>query len=150
VQIGLWSGIELDVGVICPCLPSFRLLLRRQMPRVMGTTGRYEMNGASYANNNNNTRQVGIASALRSGLDRKGLGGESRLDSSGSSTCGGDGGLDEGKIYVENTVVVTSMMKNLEAGGYEKGADARSCGSAVALVEDRDEERGRGRTRRGR
>ena len=59
--------------------------------------------------------------------------------------------MDEGKIYVENTVVVTSMMKSLEAGGYEKGAaDARSCGSAVALVEDRDEERGRGRSRRGR
>ncbi len=28
-DVSLWSGIEIDVGVICPCLPSFRLLVRR-------------------------------------------------------------------------------------------------------------------------
>ncbi len=33
VQVCLWSNIELDVGVICPCLPSFRLLLRRVLGR---------------------------------------------------------------------------------------------------------------------
>ncbi|KAK1753711.1 hypothetical protein QBC47DRAFT_415470 [Echria macrotheca] len=45
VGVCLWSGIELDVGVICPCLPSFRLLLRRLSPSLMGTTSgsRYEM-----------------------------------------------------------------------------------------------------------
>ncbi|KAK4235077.1 hypothetical protein C8A03DRAFT_18119 [Achaetomium macrosporum] len=55
VQICLWSGIELDVGVICPCLPSFRLLLRRLLPRVLGTTGnRYEM---GYVSNLTGTRK---------------------------------------------------------------------------------------------
>ncbi|KAM7197076.1 hypothetical protein V8F33_005735 [Rhypophila sp. PSN 637] len=34
----LWSGIELDVGVICPCLFSWRLLLRRWWPRLVGIT----------------------------------------------------------------------------------------------------------------
>ncbi|KAK3314209.1 CFEM domain-containing protein [Apodospora peruviana] len=48
VQVCLWSGIEIDVGVICPCLPSLRLLLRRILPRVMGTTnGRYELDPRS-------------------------------------------------------------------------------------------------------
>ncbi|KAM7218036.1 hypothetical protein V8F06_006571 [Rhypophila decipiens] len=34
----LWSGIELDVGVICPCLFSWRLLLRRWWPRLVAIT----------------------------------------------------------------------------------------------------------------
>ncbi|AEO67508.1 uncharacterized protein THITE_2116393 [Thermothielavioides terrestris NRRL 8126] len=77
VQVCLWSGIELDVGVICPCLPSFRLLLRRLLPRAMGTTGRYEMDPMSNAN-----------SGMRSGL-RRSL-----------------GGAPGGRIVVENTVDV--------------------------------------------
>lgn len=35
------------MGVICPCLPSFRLLLRQLMPNLMGTSGRYEMDPVS-------------------------------------------------------------------------------------------------------
>ncbi|KAK3367779.1 hypothetical protein B0H63DRAFT_86237 [Podospora didyma] len=49
VQVCIWSGIEIDVGVICPCLPSFRLLLRRLLPSVMGTMtkDKYEMDRVS-------------------------------------------------------------------------------------------------------
>jgi hypothetical protein len=43
VGVTLWSGIELDVGVICPCLPSFRLLFRSVLPRILGTTNSYEL-----------------------------------------------------------------------------------------------------------
>ncbi|KAK3319855.1 hypothetical protein B0T19DRAFT_273425 [Cercophora scortea] len=43
VQVCLWSGIELNVGVICPCLPSFRLLIRRILPHMLITTDKYEM-----------------------------------------------------------------------------------------------------------
>lgn len=36
----------MHVGIICPCLPSFRLLLRKLMPRIVGTnTGNYELDG---------------------------------------------------------------------------------------------------------
>ncbi len=35
------------MGVICPCLPSFRLLLRQLMPSLMGSSGRYEMDPVS-------------------------------------------------------------------------------------------------------
>ncbi|KAK4222301.1 hypothetical protein QBC38DRAFT_460529 [Podospora fimiseda] len=46
VDLCLWSGIELDLGIICPCLPSFRLLLQRLFPSVGGSTvGRYELEG---------------------------------------------------------------------------------------------------------
>jgi len=46
VQVSIWSGMEMDVGVICPCLPSFRLLLRKMWPRLVGTSAgqKYEMN----------------------------------------------------------------------------------------------------------
>ncbi|KAK0634103.1 hypothetical protein B0T14DRAFT_417398 [Immersiella caudata] len=43
VDVCLWSGIELNAGVICPCLPSLRLLLRRMLPRMVDTTPNYEM-----------------------------------------------------------------------------------------------------------
>ncbi|KAJ0114282.1 cfem domain-containing protein [Diaporthe amygdali] len=36
VEVGIWSGIEIDVGVVCPCLPSIRILLVRYAPRCMG------------------------------------------------------------------------------------------------------------------
>ncbi|KAK0736651.1 hypothetical protein B0T21DRAFT_288000 [Apiosordaria backusii] len=50
VDLSLWTGIELDVGVICPCLPSFRLLLRKVLPRLMGESTRsYELDRVSKA-----------------------------------------------------------------------------------------------------
>ncbi|KAK4150422.1 repressed by TUP1 protein 5 [Chaetomidium leptoderma] len=76
-QVCLWSGIELDVGVICPCLPSFRLLLRRLMPRVVGTSGRHGTDPVS------NTTGM-----MRSGVRRSIGGGE----------------MSGGQILVENTV----------------------------------------------
>ncbi|KAJ5291332.1 hypothetical protein N7478_000583 [Penicillium angulare] len=35
---GYWSVIEIDVGIICLCLPSVRSLLSRLFPRVFGST----------------------------------------------------------------------------------------------------------------
>ncbi|KAK1832996.1 hypothetical protein QBC39DRAFT_347355 [Podospora conica] len=44
VEVIVWSSIEMHVGVICPCLPSFRLLLRKVMPAFISTnTGNYEL-----------------------------------------------------------------------------------------------------------
>lgn len=64
VQVCIWSGIEIDVGVICPCLPSFRLLLRKVWPRLMGTTAdtgaaKYEMKRRS------NTQSSGIPGSIK-------------------------------------------------------------------------------------
>lgn len=47
----LWSGIELDLGVVCPCLPSFRLLFKKLFPTAMATgndsSQRYELDPVS-------------------------------------------------------------------------------------------------------
>jgi hypothetical protein len=37
-SLGLWSVIELDVGIICACMPGMAALLRRMLPTVFGTT----------------------------------------------------------------------------------------------------------------
>jgi len=34
---GLWSMLELDVGIICVCMPNIRLILVRLFPKVMAT-----------------------------------------------------------------------------------------------------------------
>lgn len=36
VEVGIWSGIEIDIGVVCTCLPSIRILIVRYAPRCMG------------------------------------------------------------------------------------------------------------------
>ncbi|KAG8159075.1 hypothetical protein KVR01_010736 [Diaporthe batatas] len=36
VEVGIWSGIEIDIGVVCPCLPSIRILIARYAPRCLG------------------------------------------------------------------------------------------------------------------
>lgn len=36
VEVGIWSGIEIDIGVVCVCLPSIRILVVSYAPRCMG------------------------------------------------------------------------------------------------------------------
>ncbi|KXJ88215.1 hypothetical protein Micbo1qcDRAFT_19083 [Microdochium bolleyi] len=38
VPVGIWSVVEVSVGIICACLPALRSLLSRVLPRVFGTT----------------------------------------------------------------------------------------------------------------
>lgn len=40
-DVGIWSDIEINVSMICACLPSFRLLLVRLFPRLKETTQQY-------------------------------------------------------------------------------------------------------------
>lgn len=40
VQLGYWSTIEVDVGIICACLPAVRKLLRGVFPNTFASTVR--------------------------------------------------------------------------------------------------------------
>ncbi|KAL2194232.1 hypothetical protein P885DRAFT_43437 [Corynascus similis CBS 632.67] len=115
VQVCLWSGIELDVGVICPCLPSLRLLLRRLLPRVLGSTGRYELDPMSTA---------ATAGGMRSGIRR----------SIGGGQVGGGHGAPggAGKIVVENTFAV-----KYGSSGDLDDSETRSSASVRGLVQGR-------------
>lgn len=37
-HLALWSLIEIDVGIICACMPGMATLLKRMWPKVFGTT----------------------------------------------------------------------------------------------------------------
>ncbi|KAH6649328.1 hypothetical protein F5144DRAFT_3134 [Chaetomium tenue] len=134
VQVCLWSAIELDVGVICPCLPSFRLLLRRLLPRVMGTaSSRYELDPVF----GTNLTGTGVGGGMGGGGGVRSVVRGSR----GRSGSLGRGGV--GKIVVENTIAI----KYGRSGELEDD-DGVSCESVRGLVEGRvssaeDEESGR-------
>ncbi|KAI1391069.1 uncharacterized protein F4822DRAFT_171479 [Hypoxylon trugodes] len=38
VELGLWSGVELNVAIICSCLPTLRPMLARMFPKLLGGT----------------------------------------------------------------------------------------------------------------
>ena len=38
VKVVNWSNIEVNVGIICACLPTLRVILVRMFPKIMGTT----------------------------------------------------------------------------------------------------------------
>ncbi|KAK9438245.1 Peptidase cysteine/serine, trypsin-like protein [Metarhizium brunneum] len=40
-NVGIWSVVEINVAVICACLPTFRLVLVRLFPRILGTSQRF-------------------------------------------------------------------------------------------------------------
>lgn len=56
VGITIWSTIEINVGIICACLPTLRILLARLFPNILGTsqqyyTGQTERGEAGYSTN---------------------------------------------------------------------------------------------------
>lgn len=36
-----WSTVEINVGIICACMPAMRLVLVRCFPRILGSTKKY-------------------------------------------------------------------------------------------------------------
>ncbi|KAJ4149932.1 hypothetical protein LMH87_010705 [Akanthomyces muscarius] len=71
-DVALWSDIEINVGLICTCMPSLRLLLVRLFPKVLGTTQRYY---AKYSHSGNKSahdrepRRFGTVSTSRAEQD---------------------------------------------------------------------------------
>ncbi|KAH6959632.1 hypothetical protein BKA56DRAFT_501220 [Ilyonectria sp. MPI-CAGE-AT-0026] len=56
VGITIWSTVEINVGIICACLPSLRMLLARLFPNILGTSHQYyssqtERGEAGYSSN---------------------------------------------------------------------------------------------------
>ncbi|KAI8676178.1 CFEM domain-containing protein [Fusarium sp. Ph1] len=62
LEVSKWSTIEINVGMICACMPSLRILLVRLFPKILGTSRRYYPNYASNTGRNTNknrSRQLG-------------------------------------------------------------------------------------------
>lgn len=59
MKIGYWSTIEVDVGVICACLPAIRALLRRVSPTLFGDTEKVKSYGMNSHSRGNGSRVEG-------------------------------------------------------------------------------------------
>lgn len=72
-EVSLWSCIEVNVGIWCVCLPSFRLLLVRVFPVLGGSTQRsYARYGSSVnrtAEKNSRNRPFGPTATATSQFD---------------------------------------------------------------------------------
>ncbi len=62
-DVSLWSIIEINVGIICTCMPTFRLILVRLFP-VLGGTSRH---GYGYYSNASNKPRSALRSHTRPG-----------------------------------------------------------------------------------
>lgn len=56
--VSKWSTIEINVGIICACMPSMRMLLVRLFPKVLGTSRRYYANYGSNNQTGANTNKI--------------------------------------------------------------------------------------------
>lgn len=45
-DVANWSTIEINVGIICACMPALRLVLVRFFPRILGSTRQYPSRSA--------------------------------------------------------------------------------------------------------
>jgi hypothetical protein len=62
-----WSNIEINVGIICACMPSLRIMLVRMFPKMLGSTKEATNNYVKYGSRSHG---IGGASAVRSGLGK--------------------------------------------------------------------------------
>jgi hypothetical protein len=60
-----WSNIEINVGIICACMPSLRVILVRSFPRIMGSTK--DNTQPQYAKYGSRSQGMGGGSMVRSG-----------------------------------------------------------------------------------
>ncbi|CAG8959455.1 hypothetical protein HYFRA_00001353 [Hymenoscyphus fraxineus] len=56
-EVGVWSDLEINVGIICTCMPCLRLLLVRMFPKIFGGSVNRSTNYAkNYASNNDRSQ----------------------------------------------------------------------------------------------
>lgn len=60
-----WSNLEINIGIICACLPALRIILVRMFPKIMGTTKATEQPYYGTGSQSYASRHVGSASASR-------------------------------------------------------------------------------------
>lgn len=67
-EVANWSTIEINVGIICACMPALRLVLVRAFPRILGSTRQYpSRSGGQYVNSAAaaGSRKLGSESVVR-------------------------------------------------------------------------------------
>jgi hypothetical protein len=66
MAVSIWSTVEINVGMICACMPSLRLLLVRLFPKMLGSTQQQSHTGNNYYSTRGHTANKGNISVARS------------------------------------------------------------------------------------
>jgi hypothetical protein len=59
----MWSTIEINVGIICACMPAIRLLLLRTFPKIIGSSQDSSNPNSNSGNKNSNSHNRSIINA---------------------------------------------------------------------------------------
>ncbi|GKT43042.1 satratoxin biosynthesis SC1 cluster protein 4 [Colletotrichum spaethianum] len=115
-DVATWSTVEINVGIICACMPSIRVILVSFFPKIMGSTRNGTSNAAKYyiqssGNGRSRNRTLGNEAKIKT-MDRE----------SGSSS-GSPNGIMYTKEYAVDYHDETSLvhMRELEAGSSKTG-----------------------------
>jgi hypothetical protein len=74
VEVVNWSNIEVNVGIICACLPTLRVILVRMFPKIMGTTkGSSQAYHAKYGYGNGSRGLGGTAGSRAGQMSGRGI-----------------------------------------------------------------------------
>ncbi|KAM6508539.1 hypothetical protein FALCPG4_018379 [Fusarium falciforme] len=117
LDISKWSTIELNVGIICTCMPTLRLILVRIFPKVFGTTHQPYTNYAGRPGKSQSKSRLTETSVMSNGD-----GSEHRINSN-RITCDKTYAVEYGD---NDEIQLVSM------GGYEE--DARFAPSKRTLI----------------
>ena len=63
----LWSNIEINIGIICACLPALRVILVRMFPKILGSTNGTSQPYYAYGSQSRGMRKGGSALATGPG-----------------------------------------------------------------------------------
>ncbi|WQF87081.1 Putative extracellular membrane protein, CFEM [Colletotrichum destructivum] len=118
-DVALWSTVEINVGIICACMPSIRVILVGFFPKLLGTTRHGTSNAARYyiqssGNGRSRNRTLGNEAKIRT------------VDRDSASSSAGEGG-PTGIIYTKEYTVdfhdEASLvhMRELEPGSSKTG-----------------------------
>lgn len=91
LQVSQWSNIEVNVGVICACMPTLRLILVRFFP-ILSSTSRNYSNAYGYGNSRGGGRYINQSRGGRS----QGAGGISTTHTTATTTTNGTLGKSGG------------------------------------------------------
>lgn len=134
-----WSAIEINVGIMCACLPSLRLLLVRMFPLLGGSSDRYGSKAGQYDGPSKGFSRPTTAAGLVS------RGGAVELGSSPGS--GGKKGQKHGRQTSQSTTRELGVHSTVDRGSLDeeaatvKGGITYSRSYEVSVsYEDQDEE----------
>ncbi|GJC84899.1 satratoxin biosynthesis SC1 cluster protein 4 [Colletotrichum liriopes] len=115
-DVATWSTVEINVGIICACMPSIRVILVGFFPKLLGSTRRGTSQAAKYyiqssGNGRSRNRTLGNEAKIRT------------VDRETGASSGSPNGIMYTKEYTVDYHDETSLvhMRELEAGSSKTG-----------------------------